>query len=706
MTDPRIRLDGRTRLSEAAEAAGGWPTLWQSDVDAAPGGPVSLSPLCSDGTPARGSERLCLAAPDGTMGSLRLPPWLAVTRDARVLLLHQGAVLRLGPTGFRPLVLPRSAPAPRAIHATSVLYMVGLREVLVFDSELTVIAHITGTPEIIDSTVKGDSLLLLQDIGLSRLPPGAFAPEPLPPLPADHRYRSVVAMTDGARALLLADGRALRVDARNQPVGLVTSAAELSGLVNPPILRLDGAGRFAVPAQMLSDCPEIPTTPPLEDPLAAARDGGILFGRDGDEIPPDPRILATAPVFAKSGWWIGMRLNGGRDGQVWRHGRIAFDALPPGTAVELSAFSSDDPTGLPDDLRPEDHAGFFRRAFLHREPAQRPLGRTEPTGLDFHLSVPPGRYLWVRLGLRGDGRRTPRIASVDLTYGGDRWLEKLPAEFQRQEPTRDHLERLLGLLTTATDDIQTVIERSGLLADPRFTNSAMVDIIGQLLGIAPDPRLTETAQRRILWLQMQSRAAPGTRARLRDRLKALLATLSDLPAEQIDVWPRIIEGFETRDSLQLGQGGSRLGARAGLALSSGITLGQDVLDSRTDPAIADFQRTAHRIEVVLPLALAPGEAAQNMIRRAIADEVPGHVVVTLTRVPSGVRLGGTPRLGIDTILRDPRPIRLRRGACGPDTNQTTATGPRLGMDATLARGRTAASAIQLDSQHGGLGRLL
>src|SRR3546814_5240178 len=43
-------------------------------------------------------------------------------------------------------------------------------------------------------------------------------------------------------------------------------------------------------------------------------------------------------------------------------------------------------------------------------------------------------------------------------------------------------------------------------------------------------------------------------------------------------------------SLRLGNGGRTLGSRAALSISSGIALGRDVLDSRTDPAIRSEER--------------------------------------------------------------------------------------------------------------------
>src|SRR3546814_17218734 len=100
-------------------------------------------------------------------------------------------------------------------------------------------------------------------------------------------------------------------------------------------------------------------------------------------------------------------------------------------------------------------------------------------------------------------------------------------------------------------------------------------------------------------------------------------------------------GFQTRTSLRLGNGGRTLGSRAALSISSGIALGRDVLDSRTDPAISDFQRTANRAEVVVPLALVPDDKQADILARALGEEVPPPVAEPITHDPAALHLDHT-----------------------------------------------------------------
>src|SRR3546814_7601464 len=65
------------------------------------------------------------------------------------------------------------------------------------------------------------------------------------------------------------------------------------------------------------------------------------------------------------------------------------------------------------------------------------------------------------------------------------------------------------------------------------------------------------------------------------------------------------------------------------------------------------------------MALVPDDTQADMLARAIAEEVPAHVAVTITRDPGGIRLGDSVRLGLGTLLLDPRDIRLGCYGRGP-----------------------------------------
>src|SRR3546814_19534721 len=101
------------------------------------------------------------------------------------------------------------------------------------------------------------------------------------------------------------------------------------------------------------------------------------------------------------------------------------------------------------------------------------------------------------------------------------------------------------------------------------------------------------------------------------------------------------------------------------------------------------------------MALVPDDTQADMLARAIAEEVPAHVAVTITRDPGGIRLGDSVRPGLGTLLLDHRDIRLGcygRGQTGP---------ARLGIAARPSSGGVPPAAIRPDrnTHPGGAARL-
>ncbi|MEM6678789.1 MAG: hypothetical protein AAF675_13055, partial [Pseudomonadota bacterium] len=600
-------------------------------------------------------------------------------RDGRV-------VHRLnGGAGWIPLPLAAVPEDAWAIHSVGHrLYVVGRQQLFVYDPDGRVLATIDGLRPLRDSAVDGHGLLLLfADGALARLAAGAHWLDMLPPAPpigALEGYIGVLPTLDGGRALIRRGGGAVVLRADGTVRLRLRTLAGLAPLVAQPPIGVDRDERFALPAAMLSACPRLPLPPPKADPLAARHDGGIVFDRDGAPLPPDPAAMAPAAIFERHGWWLSTRLDGGRDARVWRVGRLQLAALPPGTTLTVGCYTSDDPEALPEDLAPEAVVPLFRTALTYRAPAQRGPGETAPRELDFHVSAPPGRYLWLRIALEADGRDTPRIDAIEITYGGPRWLDLMPAVFQAQEPMRDMLERLFGLLALGIATPEQLLRDAPLMLDPRFTNDRLLAALEQWFAIPPDPRLTPEARRHLLYLRLQNAAALGTKEGLRARLSALVATLSGLSVDEVTPTIRLVEGFERRTSRRLGAAtGHRLGRAVGIIGGTGLTIGETVIDSRTDPTVADFQRHAHRLDIVLPRALAPDGVAEDMLRRAIAEEVPAHIAWQLQRHAGGIRLDGDATLGIGTTLTDARVVRL--GCSAPATPPSCL--PRLGIDAKL-----------------------
>src|SRR3546814_17819071 len=103
---------------------------------------------------------------------------------------------------------------------------------------------------------------------------------------------------------------------------------------------------------------------------------------------------------------------------------------------------------------------------------------------------------------------------MEVVFGGERKLDLLPAEFQQQEPMRDFLERLFGLLDTGTAQVENVLARRDHLLDPRLKSPSLLSAIETSLGMITDPRIDPAARRRLLYLRIPHTRSPAHPTRL------------------------------------------------------------------------------------------------------------------------------------------------------------------------------------------------
>jgi len=65
----------------------------------------------------------------------------------------------------------------------------------------------------------------------------------------------------------------------------------------------------------------------------------------------------------------------------------------------------------------------------------------------------PGRYLWLRIGMIGDGVESPRLKAIDILGARNSSLRFLPAPFHENAESRDFLDRFLSYFDTIFDEV-------------------------------------------------------------------------------------------------------------------------------------------------------------------------------------------------------------------------------------------------------------
>ncbi len=196
-------------------------------------------------------------------------------------------------------------------------------------------------------------------------------------------------------------------------------------------------------------------------------------------------------------------LDGKERGCQW-HRLLIDGCLPAEAAVEVqtrAADSLEDLALLPFRSEPPLYlrAGGpeipFYRAFGEGDDPSRGRGTWE-----LLFQAARGRFLQVRLTLRGNGRVTPQLHGLRAYYPRLSYLRRyLPAVYSDDPASADFTERLLANHEGTLSEIEGKIALAGSLFDPRSAPPEALDWLAGWWGLLLDP----------LWGQIQQRRSAG-----------------------------------------------------------------------------------------------------------------------------------------------------------------------------------------------------
>ncbi|MEV8098544.1 phage tail protein [Kitasatospora sp. NPDC085879] len=407
------------------------------------------------------------------------------------------------------------------------------------------------------------------------------------------------------------------------------------------------------------------------EPVRAPRyDGGAVTAS------PDGRTAYTsdqglgwtagpAARYVQSGRVVTYRLDAGAYRTRW--GRIFLDAcVPPGTDVRVGFLSSDEDT-VPDPL-PWTPAVQGQRAIRHGEltpplPSELHLDRIEPSGGLFRrptgrewpwaqiapddafetyeapVSAPPGRYLWVVLGLGGTARLTPRVRALRVERPGHRLLTQLPRNFSRDEDDADFLHRYLAPAEGLLHELDGRAALRTVLLDPTATPQEALGWLAGLLGLALDRRWPIAARRELV-------------AQAYDlfRIRGTLACLERILRLYLPVPVAIVENWRMRGLggavLGTGPGGPPAPAVGGAARAT-ATLGRFAVGG-VKPGEDGYTATAHRFTVLIAAPL-EGERL-DVVRSIVELHKPAHTLAEICPLGVGMRIGRSLHLDLTSVV--------------------------------------------------------
>lgn len=377
-------------------------------------------------------------------------------------------------------------------------------------------------------------------------------------------------------------------------------------------------------------------------------------------------------------------LDAGRPGTRW-HRVLLFGEIPPGCTVAIETRAADDVVAG----HPLVTTGWSRPVVASHEsevPVAAP-GDPRAAAADAWVLAGPGRFLWIRLTLRGDGRATPRITGIEVERDRASIGRFLPRFFRDSTPEDDFLPRWLALFeNTGFDGVAARMRAYPELFDPRTAPEVMLPYLAQWLELPAPPRIVAdpARMRRIL-----IRAAEI--AQLRGTVDGLVLIIR----LYTDVHVQIRESFVTGSRFVLGCGphhGPVLGCDTALTIEPAPTYLGDAILGCTDLLECDERSGAipALFEVLAPAGALCSSEVRSLIELLIESEKPVHTRHVLREIaPAGWVLGVASMVGqaiaddFDRRTLDPATYGIALGG-GPQRPAPIGEGFTLGRGSRLA----------------------
>ena len=439
-------------------------------------------------------------------------------------------------------------------------------------------------------------------------------------------------VTLAPRALTHAPAPIARMVAADAVLWIATDAA--NGQLDLFRLDPDGQWRHGAIADLLATAAPTGIVAAAGDVvcIAVPRGGGEPrtmcvdpCGRPASAPPPLP-----GPALQRRGYAATTKaspLDSGIPRCSWHRVRIAID-LPPRTGICVSLATAEDPA-----------APIAKEDWQH-------VDDLTAVG-DFLIDQPPGRYLHVRIELRGDGHATPAIHRIRIDFPRSTSATRLPGVFRDDPVAADFLDRFVATFDASIEDLDRIITRFPALLDPTSSPAEALAWIGTFLDIVLDPAWSEQQRRDILSAAPELYRHRGTPWAV---AQAIRLTTGVAPAIQelggATTFGRLGKqrcgrGFRLNETRLFGA------AKARFRLDASA-LGAAPLRSYGDPDRDYVAATGWRVLVQVP-PLADADAVVRL-RRLIDAQKPAHVVTNL-RVGSDLALLGIDSaVGIDTRL--------------------------------------------------------
>jgi phage tail-like protein len=405
----------------------------------------------------------------------------------------------------------------------------------------------------------------------------------------------------------------------------------------------------------------------------------LCFDWDGAELAQ--QLGVPAVPLEPTGSLLTVPLDSGVDGCRWQRVRVELSepARPGALAVEVVSLTDRDEV-----------------------PAEHDWHALVDT-TDGMIQQPPGRYLRLRLTLRGDGTATPVVIRVRLDFERASSFDRLPAVYRQEPEAADFGARFMALFDAVVQGIDDSIDSAIGRLDPLdpSLDDRLLPALARWLGLDTDPSWPSEGLRHVLARAGHFAAGAGTTAGLVELVQTLFGmTLHIDELGRTRPWGAL--GRSTAAPSAHDRSGARLrdvylSTRSRAAVRLGVSvLGRTPVDGAADPDRAVYRTGAHRVRVHVPSGLP--HVARERIRAFVVANLPATLATDVRFARPGFVVSPGTVVGIGTSLFA-LPVPVLRGdfdhqvvlgqasllARGSDSGATVTVGRRaaVGIDTTL-----------------------
>jgi phage tail-like protein len=482
-----------------------------------------------------------------------------------------------------------------------------------------------------------------------------------------------IALDREGRIYVLQDGQnyVVVLDAHGKYLGQVTQPSQIKGRFAPVAVAVDTNGNLC-----LSDCVtrKVYFYQPNGDggwcgfrcsSGASSYAASLVFDLSGNPIAADGASsvcqLAPQASYALTGTYYSEPLDSRTYQCTWH--RVLLRALvPSGCTVRVDTFTSESPKTIAE----------VTGLAASRWATGQIDATTDSCDWDCLILSPPGRYLWLRITLSGEGDVTPCVERVMVFYPRSSSLKYLPGVYSEDPVSADFLARYLSIFDTLRNRSSWTISTIARYFDPMATpanppNQGGTDFLSWLaswLGLTLQSNWPVKKRRELVRQAHRLFALRGTPAGLKLHIELYAG-----------VKPQILEMFRLRrwltvNSSALGDCSTVFGSGVMQRLQVGVnsTIGDFQLIDYGNPSLDLFNAYAYQFLVVVPRWPGATTADEQMLQQIIDLAKPACTVAQLQWAEPRMRIGLQAFIGVDTVIgRYPLGVIEGQGQLGYDT---------------------------------------